>query len=253
VALAGLAETLVSDGIELDFLAVKKAARRVPRVVGQRMEWAKGLQLDAMLARQLTPGYLEDGLCGLRAMPSQEIRRALASFLEDAKVKILEAVLEAKTAKGSRSAHEANSKFDGFQGNFASIKDFHAGAEAVLKLGYPNPDIDKGILLEHTKHSCVTSLFVTPNYRIATCLLIEYAWAVDPYAPNSDALKLLQRRADDGNGARRSAFASGVASSGLCLVRGESKDVDIDAGTQTVTFGCHPASPLTPAPIAHCP
>jgi hypothetical protein len=197
VALAGLAETLVSDGIELDFLAVKKAARRVPRVVGQRMEWAKGLQLDAMLARQLNPGHLEDGLRGLRAMPSQEIRRALASFLEDAKVKILEAVLEAKTAKGSRSAHEANSKFDGFQGNFASIKDFHAGAEASLNLGYPNPDTVKGIRHEHTRHPSVERLFVTPNYRIVTNLFIEFVWAMYEACPEDPESKELLRKAQD--------------------------------------------------------
>ena len=78
----------------------------------------------------------------------------------------------------SKSAHEANSKFEGFEGSFASLREFHAGAEKTLNLGYPNPDIMKGIRLEHTKHSSAKRHFVTPNYRVVTSLHIEYAWAV---------------------------------------------------------------------------
>jgi hypothetical protein len=36
----------------------------------------------------------------------------------------------------------------------------------------------KGIRHEHTEHPSVERLFVTPNYRIATSLVIEYAWAM---------------------------------------------------------------------------
>ena len=178
LALGRLANTLLGEGSELDFLAVKRAARRVPRVSGQRMEWIRGVGLDAALARHLNPGTLEDGLEGVRAMSTEAALRALAAFFEDAKLKFLQALREVKEAKGSKSAVEANSKFaDGFQGSFASLRDFHAGAEATLELGYPNPDIMRGILLEHTAHPSAGRLFVTPNYRIATCLLIEYAWA----------------------------------------------------------------------------
>jgi hypothetical protein len=142
------------------------------------MEWIRGIGLDAALARHLPPGTLDDGLEGVRAMPTEAALRALAAFLEDAKLKFLKALREVKEAKGSKSAVEANSKFaDGFEGSFASLRDFHAGAEATLELGYPNPDTMKGILLEHTAHPSARRLFVTPNYRIATCLLIEYAWA----------------------------------------------------------------------------
>ena len=101
------------------------------------MDWAGVLGLDTALARQFPPGTLEDGLAGVRGMPSEEAKRAVEAFLEDARVRIYTALVEAKTVKGSTSAAEANGKFDGFQGSFATLKDFHAGAEATLQLGYP--------------------------------------------------------------------------------------------------------------------
>jgi hypothetical protein len=138
------------------------------------------------------PGRLE----GLRADGVVDAEGVLQAFFADVRRIFTDELDRVRTGTGSKSAAEANSKFDGFPGTFASLKDFHAGAEATLKLGYPNPDIEKGIRLEHTNttHPSVTRLFVTPNYRLATCLLTEYAWAVDPAAPGPEALKLLQHR-----------------------------------------------------------
>jgi hypothetical protein len=107
-ALSSLASTLPEDGVDLDFLAVKHAARRVPRATGQRMDWVRGMDLDAALARHLPPGTLEDGLAAVRALSCEEVKQAVAAFFEDAMVKIFEAVVKAKTLKGSRSAAEAN-------------------------------------------------------------------------------------------------------------------------------------------------
>ena len=198
VALNGLAETLLGEGVELDFLAVKKAARRVPRVLGQRIEFATRVKLDALLARQLSPGFLEHGLAGLRAMSFDEVQAAVAAFLEEARVKVLEAVLEAKKAEGSKSAHEANSKFaGGFEGSFATLKEFHAGAEASLNLGYPNPDTMKGMRQELAEHASALELFLTPNYRLVTNLLIEFAWAMFEEHPDDPEVKKLLRRAQD--------------------------------------------------------
>jgi hypothetical protein len=59
-ALEKLASALPADG-QLDFLALKAAARKVPRVVAQRLEWVRTMGLDAALARHLPPGTLEDG------------------------------------------------------------------------------------------------------------------------------------------------------------------------------------------------
>jgi hypothetical protein len=177
-ALTDLASQILAADAQLDFIEVKRGMRRVPRVTGPRMDWARGLGLDAALARQLPPGTLEDGLAGVRGMPSEEARRAVDAFLEDARVRIYTALVEAKKAQGSKSAAEANSKFEGFQGSFATLEEFHLGAEASLNLGYPNPDTMKGILNEHTQHPSAERFFCTSNYRIVTCLLIEYAWAV---------------------------------------------------------------------------
>ena len=59
-ALSQLADTLPAD-TELDFLALKEAARQVPRVAAQRMEWVRTMGLDAALARHLPPGTFFDG------------------------------------------------------------------------------------------------------------------------------------------------------------------------------------------------
>ena len=55
-----LASALPADE-QLDFLAFKEAARRVPRVAAQRLEWVRTMGLDAALARHLPPGTLDDG------------------------------------------------------------------------------------------------------------------------------------------------------------------------------------------------
>lgn len=55
-----LASALPADE-QLDFLAFKEAAHRVPRVAAQRLEWVRTMGLDAALARHLPPGTLDDG------------------------------------------------------------------------------------------------------------------------------------------------------------------------------------------------
>ncbi len=60
-ALASALEKLCALPAELDFLAVKAAARKVPRVAAQRLEWVRTMGLDAALARHLPPGTLDDG------------------------------------------------------------------------------------------------------------------------------------------------------------------------------------------------
>jgi len=202
-ALKKLASSLPDEG-ELNFMALKAAARKVPRVVGHRMAWVGGLGLDAALARHLPPGTLEDGLEGLKKhMNIVAAEKALDAYCMDVRNIFIAAVTKAQEDTGSKSAIEANSKFEGFEGSFACLSDFHAGAEVTMKLGYPNPDIERGILLEHTAHPSVTRLFATSNYQIATCLLIEYALAIDPFAPQDtrvqDILKRLHTERMDDN------------------------------------------------------
>ena len=60
-ALQQLATTLPIQDEELDFTAVKAAARKVPRVAARRLEWVRSMNLDGALARHLPPGTLDDG------------------------------------------------------------------------------------------------------------------------------------------------------------------------------------------------
>jgi hypothetical protein len=193
-ALTDLARQLHSATAELDFLDVKREARQVPRVTGPRVDWARQTGLNTALARQLPPGTLEDGLAGVRGMPLAEARRAVDAFLEDARVRILTALVGTKEAKGSKSAAEVNSKFaGGFQGSFATLDDFHKGAAETLNLGYPNPDTGKGIWYEHTQHPSAEKLFKTTNYSIVSNMLLEYAFAV--YSQTNDREKKVLDRA----------------------------------------------------------
>jgi hypothetical protein len=174
-------------------------------------------------------------------MDADAVERALAAYFADVRRIFTAALAQVRAATGSKSAYEANSKFDGFEGSFASLQEFHAGAEASLQLGYPNPDTMKGIRLEHTAHPSAERLFVTANYRIATCLLVEYWWAVDPSAPPKAVLDLLGRlmkaRCGEDDVLQRTAGPAD-AEAELSLVRGASADVDIEG--QTVKFRCRP-------------
>ena len=184
-------------------------------------------------------------------MDSEAVERVLLAFFADVRRIFTTELAQVRGATGSKSAHEANSKFEGFEGSFATLEEFHAGAEATLQLGYPNPDIEKGIRLEHTQHpASMRRLFVTPNYRLATCLLVEYWWAMDPSSPPKEVLDLVAQlgaargaeeegdgrgaREEEGGYARRLDGAAGLIS----LVRGGSEDVDVDPADGTVTFRC---------------
>ena len=161
------------------------------------MEWVKALGLDAALARHLPAGTLDDGLLGIRSVCQDRewTEKVLQSYLTDVRHRLTRALEKVAKATGSKSAVEANSKFEGFPGSFASLSDFDAGAEVSLQLGYPNPDVAKGIRMEHTEHPSVTRIFVTPNYSIATCLLIEYWWAIYEDHPEDASIRQVQQQA----------------------------------------------------------
>ena len=218
-------------GDSLDFLGLKAAAKQLPRVSGQRMAWASSLCLDAALARHVPPGTLEDGLAGLKGMDDASWKRALDAFCADARRTVEAAAKQVRSARGSTSAVEANSKFEGFEGTFATLEDYHAGAEQTLQLGYPNPLVMEGIRNEHTGLPSATRLFVTPNYQLATCLLLEYWWAKEPDAAPAEVFKLLWDL-------RLSHIPDSPVEGQvvLCLVRGNSQDADIDTHTRTVTI-----------------
>ena len=51
----------LAASLSADFLALKEAARKVPRVAAQRLEWVRSMEFEAALARHLPPGTLDDG------------------------------------------------------------------------------------------------------------------------------------------------------------------------------------------------
>jgi hypothetical protein len=89
---------------------------------------------------------------------------------------------------------------------------------------------------------------VSPNYIIATNLLLEYWFAMDPSNPPEAALKLLEtiqaERTDFGVAGNepRSSNASVTANAcargnmGLEIIRGVTGEVDIDADKATATI-----------------
>ena len=227
-------------GDSLDFLGLKAAVKQLPWVSGQRMAWVSSLCLDAALARHVPPGTLEDGLAGLKGMDDASWKRALDAFCADARRTVEAAVKQVRSARVSTSAVEANGKFEGFEGTFATLEDYHAGAEQTLQLGYPNPLVMDGIRNEHTGLPSATRLFVTPNYQLATCLLLEYWWATGPAAAPAEVFKLLRdlRLARGGSvrGVKTIPDSPAEGQGVLCLVRGNSQHVDIDSYTRIVTI-----------------
>ena len=238
-ALKELVQSMQRDGGELDFLDFMAAMRKIPRVAAQRLEWVGEMGLNAAMARHLPPGTLTDGLKGLKTMSDADLdafqESALSAFFADVRHIFKAAVKEVREAKGSTSAVEANSKFtDGFfQGSFASIRDFHAGAEETLRLGYPNPDIEKGIRQEHTSHPSDTGLYVTPNYRIATCLLVEYWWAMYEEFLEGTELEGVRDKAMrwimEHGAARVQSSASAIGNKGQVLFPGEVGDSFVES------------------------
>ena len=169
---------------QLDFLTYKKARGYIPRASGQRLAWAKDLGLDAILARHLPPGSLEDGLEGLKgqAFSKDLLDRGLSAFYMDVQRLVERSWNKLREPVGRRRVYEANSKFQVEQGCLDStVTEFREGPLERTWQGLPNPDLAKGILDELAgSHPTIRKLSVTKNYKIATCLLLEFFWAVNP-------------------------------------------------------------------------
>jgi hypothetical protein len=179
-AIQGIAAGLYYPDEPVTFQNLREMMSRVSRLSGPRIHWVKELGLNKALARHLKPGTIEDGLKGIREMSDLELDAALEAFFKDVKQKIKKKKDDLNQSN-SLDAVQANSKFAGFVGSFGPIEEFYQGASETLQLAYPNPDFMKGIEEEHTMHPSATRFFVTSNYQICTCLLLEYWWATNPH------------------------------------------------------------------------
>jgi hypothetical protein len=126
-------------------------------------------------------------------MDDAALERIFAAFRADMRRIFREKQDHSRSGKGSKSAVEANSKFQGFTGKFATIEEFHAGAEETLQLGVPNPDLEKGIENDLTRHPSTSRVFVPPNYLIATTMQIEHCFAVNPKDPPEEVKRKLAK------------------------------------------------------------
>ncbi len=166
----------------------RKALCALPRVCGERVHWAKTLNLDVELARFLKLGSVMDGLKGLKKMADHELEQHISEVCSKFGA-ILPSILRynlrklrSTNAKVVTNARDyINSKFslDGaYVGRYATLEDFYNGPEALI--GTPNPNIEKGMETEHCFRENAKVEFRTTNYNIVTYPQLEWEFVVDP-------------------------------------------------------------------------
>ena len=108
-------ETVVADMNEADGIEkekFKEIASKVPGIKGDRIQWARTLNLDGLLARQIKVGTPFDELLGLKRMTSDEISEALDRFSKAVSKVFFKALEDLKLEDDdSASLSAANSKF----------------------------------------------------------------------------------------------------------------------------------------------
>ena len=167
-----------------------KVFRQLPRVRGERIQWARTLHLDQELARLLKTGNIFDGLYTLKTMSDRDQELHISEVCSKMSLR-LPAILRAGFKKlrlsstmKSASLHvhrHLNSKFvlDGANvGRFAVLRDFYRGPEALI--GVPNPKIFEGLEKEHTLRGNAHVRFTTKNYNVTTWPQLEWEIVVNP-------------------------------------------------------------------------
>ena len=167
---------------DLDYTKFKEAADKIPHGRGHRVQWAKTLGLEGLLARRLKIGDFFDGLAGVRSMSREEIRTACAQVCEDLPVLVERCWEKLQQTQILSSPEEANAKFctsqGAFTGKFASLDLFYQGPEGLI--GAPNPNLFEGMWREHCKRPNSRTAFTTPNYNFTTCSDWEWRFVVCP-------------------------------------------------------------------------
>jgi hypothetical protein len=146
---------------------------KLPRIHGQRIQWARSLGLDCVLARHLKVGDLFDQLSGIKAMTESELQQALDLFASDVRV-ILHGELWKLKNVGSMSeqAKAVMSKFTGgFTGRFGDSNTFQGGLER--EIGIPDPAILKGIFRENMSETGSKNQFRTSSLRDCLEILLS--------------------------------------------------------------------------------
>ena len=103
--------SLVSSSLELESHKERSPAL-IDNTPGHRIQWAKNLHLEYILAIYLKPGTDVDGLSGVKNMTEQDITEACELFSIKMKDVFLSELMHLKSEiGGSKSTQEQSDKF----------------------------------------------------------------------------------------------------------------------------------------------
>jgi hypothetical protein len=162
-------------GYVLDLKTFKEIAMKLPRVHGQRIQWARSLNLDSLLACRLKVGGFLDELSGIRGMTEGEIDTALGLFFKDVVdiVKYEWIILNESDRNHAETVDAVMSKFAGAIGKYGDTRMFQEGLEN--QIGSPDPFILKGIFRDNIFADNSKTRSKTSNYKIVFSDFQEYA------------------------------------------------------------------------------
>jgi hypothetical protein len=173
-----LVETLKNSGAtetdEIDVEKFESTLRKFPRAHGQRIQWARSLNLDTLFASLLPPGTLYDELAGIKELDHKQIKVIFAKYmqyLEKAFTFRWEKLKQENTAQ-SLFVDDVMNKFSGDLGKFGDPAMFHEGLEN--QIGSPDPFVLKAILREHLGDGSEVNQ-ITSNYKIIFNNVIEFS------------------------------------------------------------------------------
>ena len=161
--------------------------KQLPRVQGQRVQWARSLNLELEVAALLRKGNFFDGLAGLKEMSDAEIAdhvaEVSAKFCKRFPIILTSKLHELRSPVASQSSKYINTKFsldvdDNLRGNFAKLEDYYDGPEKLA--GSPNPNVEEGICREHCERSNAAEQYSSPNYKFTFTPEQEYEFVTDP-------------------------------------------------------------------------
>ena len=181
-ALKAMMEHTKSTAVDVSFQEFYARVKELPRVRGQRVQWARTLRLDRQLARHLKKGDFFDGVKGLREMTDAEVQRACADFSTHLCI-LLNMELEKLRGQVHVDAEQyKNTKFsmDGteFEGSFAALEDFYSGPEKFI--GTPNPNAEEGLKREHCDRKNANHTYRSPNYNFEFTPSLEFEFVMSP-------------------------------------------------------------------------
>ena len=160
---------------EVNLEAFNKIVSDIPRLHGQRIQWARSLNLDGLLACRLKAGFLFDELSGIRETTEAELDKQLLSFF----LAVSHAVkrewkkLQDPCSSPSAEVETVMNKFTGIVGKFRDAVMFQEGL--VNQIGSPDPYILKGILHDNVLAEGSKKRSVTSNYKLLFDDSQEYA------------------------------------------------------------------------------